>query len=241
MRLAVISDIHANLPALEAVLRDIARRGVEGIISLGDHVSGGPNCDEVVAVLEAAEVKAVVGNCDLAVLAEDEAQGREQYLKKGLGETGREVFSWTRSHTGAKARQFLAQLPAQLYIEEDGLTILCTHGSPERPNEYLGADTPEERLVELFDGTGADVMVVGHTHLPLVREVGERLLVNPGSVGAPYDGDPRASYLIIDTEGQFRAEHVRVTFDVESYAALCVSSGLPKSQATAIAKGLPAE
>jgi putative phosphoesterase len=241
MRLAVISDIHGNLPALEAVMGDIARRGVEGIVSLGDLVSGGPNCDEVVAVLEASEAQAVVGNCDLAVLDEDEAQARERYLKKGLGESGREVFSWARQHTGAKAREYLSGLPAQLYIEEDGLTLLFTHGSPERPNEYLGADTPEERLVELFEGTGADIMVVGHTHLPLVREVGERLLINPGSVGAPYDGDPRASYLIIDTEGQFRAEHVRVTFDVESYAALCVSSGLPKSQAIAVTKGLPVE
>ncbi len=241
MRLAIVSDIHANLPALEAVMKDMARRDVDGAVNLGDIVGYGPHCDEVVAALQKAEMREVVGNYDLAVLAEDEAQGRERFLKSDLSPVEREVFTWTRQHTGAATRQYLAELPAQLYIEEQGLTILFTHGSPERPNEYLGADTPEERLIELFEGTGADIMVVGHTHLPLVREVGERLLVNPGSVGAPKDGDPRASYLILDTEGQFRAEHVRVTFDVESFAQVCVSSGLPKSQATAFTRGLSAQ
>lgn len=241
MRLAVVADIHANLPALEAVMKDMARREVEGVVNLGDIVGYGPHCDEIVEALEKAEMQGVVGNYDLAVLAEDETHGRELFLKPDLGPVAREVFTWTRQHTGAATRQYLAELPAQLYMEEQGLTMLFTHGSPERPNEYLGADTPQERLEELFEGTGADIMVVGHTHLPLVREVGDNLLINPGSVGAPKDGDPRASYLILDTEGQFRAEHVRVTFDVESFARFCVSSGLPKSQAEAFTKGLPAQ
>ncbi|GAB4271440.1 MAG: metallophosphoesterase family protein [Deferrisomatales bacterium] len=237
MRLAVLSDLHANLPALEAVLQDIAGRDVEGVIHLGDLVGYGPHPDAVVDRVRREEMTGVVGNYDLAVCDPDPAAGLARYLKPTLSEVGRRTYEWTRQHVSRETVAFLEGLPAQLRVEEGDRVFLFAHASPERPNEYLLPDTPAARLEELFRGTGAHILVVGHTHLPLVREVGDRLLLNPGSVGKPKDGDPRASYLILDTGRGLQVEHVRVEFAVERVVADSVESGLPREQAEALRLG----
>ncbi len=237
MRLAVIADVHANLPALLAVLKDMAARNVEGVVHLGDLVGYGPHPNEVVAKIKELEVPGVVGNYDLAVTHPDEAAGMAEFLKAPNNELGEIVYRWTRAHINEETRAFLKELPATMTIEENGRSMTFFHGSPERANEYLLENTEEVRFAELFELTGADVMVGGHTHQPTAREVGGGLFLNPGSVGRPKDGDPRASYMILDTEGGFRAEHVRVTFNVESVAADCVSSGLPEEQAEGLKLG----
>ena len=181
MRLAILADIHANLPALEAVLRDVAGRGVEGLLHLGDLVGYGPHPEAVVARVREQEIAGVVGNYDLAVCHPDAEEGAARYLRPDLSEVGWQTYRWTRARVGAATREVLSSLPAQLHIEEGARSFLLTHGSPERPDEYLLPDTPEARLRELFEGSGADVLVVGHTHLPQAREVGNRLLLNaPG-------------------------------------------------------------
>lgn len=238
MRIAVISDVHANLPALLAVLKDMAGRGVEGVISLGDLVGYGPHPNEVVEKMRELDISGVVGNYDLAVCHESGAEAMEKYLKHPVSEVARATFEWTREKTNAESREYLAGRPASLWIEEGDLTFLFVHGSPDAPNEYLKPDTPDERLAELLEKSGADVMFAGHTHLPMVRRVGEKVVANPGSVGRPKDGDPRASYLIVDTEAGLRLENVRVTFDVESVAKDCVISGLPGEQAEGLRLGL---
>ncbi|MBI5018066.1 MAG: metallophosphoesterase family protein [Deltaproteobacteria bacterium] len=237
MRVAVLSDIHGNLAALEAVLRDAARRNVEDVLHLGDLVGYGPRPEEVVARVQTEGIPGVVGNYDLAVCHPDAEEGRARYLKASISDAGRRTYLWTREHVGAEARSFLHGLPAQLRVQEGDRVFLFTHGSPERPNEYLLPETPEERLEELFAGTGADVLVVGHTHRPHVREVGTQLLLNPGSVGRPKDGDIRASYLVLDTDAGLRVEQVRVEFDVESVAADSIRSGLPSEQADDLRRG----
>jgi putative phosphoesterase len=237
LRIAVLSDIHGNLAALEAVLRDAARRSVEGFLHLGDLVGYGPRPRECVERVRAEEIPGVVGNYDLAVCRADPEEGLSLYLKASISDVGRRTYRWTREHVDEGAREFLAGLPAQLRFEEGELAFLFAHGSPERPNEYLLPDAPEDRLRQLFEGTGADVLVVGHTHLPQARRLGERLLLNPGSVGKPKDGDPRASYLVVDSEAGLRAEQVRVEFDVESVARESIESGLPPEQAEALRHG----
>jgi len=237
VRIAVLSDIHGNLSALEAVLRDAADRGVDGFLHLGDLVGYGPRPLECVERVRAVGFAGVVGNYDLAVCHEDAEAGLTSYLKPSISDVGRLTYLWTREHVDAGSREFLSGLPAQIRVEEGERVFLFTHGSPERPNEYLLPDTPEERLTRLFAGTGAHVLVVGHTHLPQVREVGGHLLLNPGSVGRPKDGDLRASYLVLDTESGLRVEHVRVEFDVESVATDSIRSGLPPEQADSLRLG----
>lgn len=237
MRLAILSDIHGNLAALEAVLRDVAGRGVEGLVHLGDLVGYGPHPNEVVARVLEQEIGGVVGNYDLAVCHPDAVEGAEHFLRPDLSEVARAIYHWTRERVSDATREALGALPAQLVITEGPRRFLFTHGSPERPNEYLLAETPAARLETLFAGSCADVLVVGHTHVPLARNLGEHLLLNPGSVGNPKDGDPRAAYLILDTETGLTAEQVRVEFDVETVAAASVHSGLPWQLAEALRRG----
>jgi putative phosphoesterase len=238
MRIAVFSDVHGNLTALEAVIKDMAQRDLEGAVHLGDLVGYGPRPNEAVARVKELDIPGVVGNYDLAISHPDAETGLENFIKQPVSDVARRTFLWTYEKTSAESREFLMERSAKIMIEEGPLRFLFTHGSPERPNEYLFPDTPEERLVDLFEATGVDVMVVGHTHLPMARQVGERLILNPGSVGRPKDGDPRASYMILDTEDGIRAEQVRVQFDVESVARDCVDSGLPKEQADGLRRGL---
>lgn len=239
MRLAIISDIHGNVEALEAVLKDVDMRGVEGVLHLGDLVGYGPRPNEAVALVKERGMEGVVGNYDLAVLCDDGEEGLRKYLKPSISDVGRATYEWTREKTDGPSREFLAQLPTHVFFEEGETTYLLTHGSPERPNEYLKADTPPERLDELFKASEAQVMIVGHTHLPMALEHGENmLLLNPGSVGKPKDADPRASYLIVDTEKELRVEHIRVAFNVESVAEESVLFGLPREQADALLKGV---
>jgi putative phosphoesterase len=227
LRLAVLSDIHGNLPALDAVLLDIAKRNVDGIIHLGDLVGYFPHSNEVVARIRAEGIDGVVGNYDLAVCHPDPEEAVAKYLKPGISEKRKQVYYWTRQNTSDATKEYLSKNSAGIYVEEGDRTFLFTHGSPEKVNEYLLPEVSDERLSVLFDKSGADVLVVGHTHQPMAREVGGNLLLNPGSVGKPKDSDPRSSYMIIDTENGFEALHIRVTFDVESVARDCVLSGLP--------------
>lgn len=237
MRLAILSDIHGNLEALDAVLLDAARRNVEGVVHLGDLVGYGPRPEEVVGRVRDEGIPGVVGNYDLAVCAEDAARGQVDYLKPSISPVGLATYLWTRERMGEETRSFLSSLPAQIRMEEGSRSFLLAHGSPERANEYLLPETPETRLQDLFQASGAEVLVVGHTHLPQVREVGSWVLLNPGSVGKPKDGDPRAAYLLVDTEAGFRAEVVRVEFDVERVVAESIRSGLPPEQAESLRSG----
>lgn len=238
MRIAVIADIHANLPALKAVLSDMAGRGVEGVVHLGDLVGHGPHPDQAVSLVRAQGITGVAGNYDLAVLEPEAGPAAEKLLKKPLTPWAMKTLEWTRENASEETKEYLKTLPALFWIEEGDRKMLFVHGSPEAPNEYLTPETPDQRLIELLDSTGADIIFAGHTHLPMARELGGRLVINPGSVGKPKDGDPRASYIIVDTENGFVAERIRVTFDVESVAEDCVISGLPAEQAEGLRKGL---
>ncbi len=179
----MLADVHGDLGALEAVLRDAERRGVEGAVHLGD-LAGGADPAGVVARVRADGLAGVVGDADLDALA---APGAPE-----------------------EVRAFLGDLPAQLVLQEGDTAFLLVHASPEGPRQGLDEATPQDRLEHIFGATGVQVIVAGHTHRPLARRVGERVLLNPGCVGRGLDPDPRPSYLILETESGLAALHVRV-------------------------------
>lgn len=238
MRIAVISDVHANLYALESVLADIHRREADEILCAGDLVGYGPHPNQVVERIKALGIRCVQGNYDDAVANARLVCGCD-YPDAQSMEVGIASLSWTDERLTPDNREFLRLLPATLRLRAGECRLLLAHGSPRRLNEYLHADTPAERLAEIFDQTDADVLVVGHTHRPYHRQVGRRHLINAGSVGQPRDGDNRAAYVIIRFDAAPRVEIIRVPYDVEAVAAELVEAGLPEALAEALRTARP--
>lgn len=235
VRVALLGDVHANLPALEAVLSDAAARGAEAIWNVGDWVGYNAFPEEVVARLRRAGAISIVGNYDVKVLKypRKEAAWRERKRPEKLL-----AFGWAYRRLSAESREYLASLPRQRRLEAEGRRVLLVHGSPASIDEHLYLDTPEERMRELAEMAKADLVVCGHSHRPFQRRVGEVLFVNTGSVGRQDDGDPRATYATLAVEdGRFVVEHHRVEYDVERAVAAIRRHGLPEAFAEMMRRG----
>lgn len=231
MQVALIGDVHANLPALEAVLAHAAEQGVEAVWNAGDFVGYGAFPDEVVTQLQhgSQSTLSIVGNYDLKAL-------QKEKLPKAPDK--RLAFQWTYDHLSPESRAYLRSLPQEIRLEAEGKRILLTHGSPASNEEHLTPETPEERLRELAQMARADVILCGHSHQPFVRQVEGVWFVNAGSVGRPDDGDPRASYAILQiAPNLFQAHHYRVAYDVGRAAAAIRERGLPEAFAQVILQG----
>lgn len=236
MRYALISDIHANLPALEAVLADIAaRRDVSATYHLGDLVGYAPWPDEVVRLLRDAGIPGVAGNYDSTVAADYEHCGC-RYEDKRQEELSHLSYEWTRAHVSADTKAYLATLPFRIDLRPlgghtSGPTVVFVHGNQSLNTVYVTEDRPDGFLSKMAESTGAspgDVVCFGHTHLPWHRVIDGIHFVNTGSVGRPKDGDPRAGYVLltVSVDG-VRPEFVRVDYDVEKAAGAILESGLP--------------
>jgi predicted phosphodiesterase len=241
MRIAVISDIHSNLRALEAVLGAVGE--VDAIWHLGDIVGYGPEPQAVVERLRAVGATGVRGN-------HDDAGGGGSSIEF-FNPDGVRAMEWTRANIDEETRLYLAGLPERRV--PDGLDFTLAHGSPTDPIwEYL--DSPEAAQANLA-AFGTPYCLVGHTHVPRVfRESrgrmkmsavdgetileldGRRMILNPGSVGQPRDGDPRSSYMLIDTAAGHAAWH-RVEYDVAATQAAIVAAGLPLHLARRLSSG----
>ena len=239
-RIAVLSDIHANMPALEAVWADMKSEDIKECYHLGDLVGYNPFPTEVVAFIKKKGVPGVVGNYDLAV-ATSISDPVSAYLKPTISETGRAAYTWTVDHVQAEDRRYLMNLPSSLNLTLSGLKLTLVHGSTESVKEYLYPDTPEERLEALLEKTAANILLCGHTHLPMIRRTRSGLVINPGSVGKPKDGDPRASYVILEmAQGHVETVFRRVEYSVAEVVAATHRSGLPQAMAVSLEKGASA-
>lgn len=236
MRLAVISDIHGNLPALEAILEDIAGQQAETVYHLGDLVGYNPFPEEVVTRVRDLGLTGVVGNYDLAVAAEVPDPVAE-FLNPAITEMGRAIYHWTRERVRQETKAYLRGLPRRLSLQVAGRRLLLTHGSPRHVREYLRPRLTDAELAPVVGEISEEVLLVGHTHIPLVRQVAGKWLVNPGSVGFPKDGDPRASYALLEVEGEVRVEIRRVVYDVERTARALLAAGLPPQAAADLRQG----
>jgi len=212
MLVAFISDIHGNLPAFEAVLERI--EVCDEIYCCGDVVGYYPFPDEVVELMISFNVRSVLGNHDYAVLTGDFT---------GFNSMAREAGMWTAKHMSDRTLDYLAELPFS--IKTDLFEIY--HGMPGEGLETLFEYVFPEDVDQLVDLIGGNRnVVVGHTHIQFVRWFGKSFFLNPGSVGQPRDGDPRAAYAILDTEN-WRIRLERTEYNIEEVCEAVERAGLP--------------
>jgi len=248
MRYALISDIHANLPALDAVLADIdGRPDVDAAYHLGDLVGYAPWPNEVVAKLREAGIPGVAGNYDSTVATDYKHCGC-RYEDARQEQLSHLSYQWTRMHTFAETKAFLGGLPFRIDIRPlgghvAGPTVTLLHGNQVLNTVYVYDDRPDSFLEKMASGVGAragDILCFGHTHIPWHRTVGGTHFVNTGSVGRPKDGDWRAGYVLLDvsaSEPHVRVELVRVDYDVELAATAILESELPNDFADYLRTG----
>jgi len=224
---ALIGDVHANLPALEAVLAHAREQGVEAIWNVGDFVGYGAFPDEVVKLLQSERAVSISGNYDLKTL---QVRRKKAKWQKNKHPDKLFAFEWAYNHLSAESRDYLKSLPQEQRLTVGGKRILLTHGSPDSNEDPLTPETPDDHLRELALKANADVIISGHSHQPFARRVDEVWFINTGSVGRPDDGDPRACYAVLRiTPESLDVQHYRVEYDTERIAAAIRDHGLPES------------
>jgi putative phosphoesterase len=224
---AVITDIHGNLPALQAALARIAELGIEDVFCGGDLVGYGPHPNEVCAVIAERNIPTIYGNYDYAIARDEEDCGCA-YVTPHDRQLGQLSVDWTLKHASQPSKDFMRALPFDLRLQVGEVNVHLVHGSPRKVNEYLFEDKPA-RLYERLAAAETDpVLVFGHTHKPWVREYGGVLFVNCGSVGKPKDGDPRGAFAVLTAAaGGVDVTIERVEYDADAVAAEVREVGLP--------------
>jgi putative phosphoesterase len=230
-RVAVITDIHANLPALEATLAWIDGQGVEDVYCGGDLVGYGPRPNEVCSLIAERGIPTIYGNYDWAIARDEEDCGCA-YIDEHDKEIGQLSVDWTLEHTDRESKDFMRELPFDLRFELGGRRVRLVHGSPRKVNEYLFDDKPAKTFERIAASADCDVLVFGHTHKPWVREYGGVLFVNCGSVGKPKDGDARAAFAALSMNGGgLEVEIPRVDYPAAEVAVEMREVGLPEELA----------
>ncbi len=256
MRIALFSDIHANLPALEAFFADVENRKPDAIYCLGDLVGYNIWPNEVINEIRKRGIPTIAGNYDQGIgLMSDECGCA--YKTEPEKDMGKISISYTNSLVKRDERKYLRTLPAHIKVEfqlnNDKLNLLLVHGSPRKINEYLFEDREEKSMLRIMQNADADIMCFGHTHKPYHRILAETTddktrychAINIGSVGKPKDGDPRGGYVMLNinenssilTPESIEMEFIRFEYDVEKAAKAVEASLLPNEYADMLRKG----
>ncbi|WP_028523303.1 metallophosphoesterase family protein [Runella limosa] len=255
MKIALFSDIHANLPALEAFFQDVDSRQPDAIYCLGDLVGYNIWPNEVANAIRKRNIPTIAGNYDFGIgrMSKDCGCAYKTDHEKSNGNVS---ISFTNEIMNDEERQYLRTLPAHIKVEfqlnEDKLNLLLVHGSPRKINEYLFEDREEKSLLRIMRDADADVMCFGHTHKPYHRTLAEtsedktryRHAINIGSVGKPKDGDPRGCYVMLYINDNssilypesIQVEFIRFEYDVEKAAKAVEDSPLPNEYADNLRK-----
>ncbi len=229
IKIAVISDIQGNAVALEHVLQEIHRHGIDRIVCLGD-VASGPEPAKVISLLREKNVMGVRGNMDdvilnpLAYTGSDEAEQKYTVMDH-----------WCHQQLSASDRDYLRDLPLTYALDLGLLTGLCFHGSPHSPEDVVEAVTPADQLHALLRDTPQSVLITGHMHQPMLRKFGEQFIINPGSVGLPYGGRRLmpvcAEYAILSVTGRdLNIAFQQVHYDPALFKQRVLASGMPHSE-----------
>ncbi|MFN8619482.1 MAG: metallophosphoesterase family protein [Chloroflexota bacterium] len=242
LRIAVVSDIHGNLAALDAALLDIASHKPDRLFIAGDLVMNGPRPSEVVQrvmTLEKAGAFVVQGNTDIAV-ADGDYAAAFPWLDE-VPDSQRQVAEWAHDQLIPDELDYLRRLPAERRLWAGETLVLLTHASPGSQTAGLGTDLDPTVLVQRVTRSDARVIVCGHTHIADVRELGRKLIVNPGSCGYAFDDDAGAGWAMLTLEdGQApSAELHRAAYDADAVAMEVSDRGLPGDvyRAATIRKG----
>ncbi|MBC8984176.1 metallophosphoesterase family protein [Pedobacter sp. N36a] len=203
MKIAIISDIHANLPALKAVLEDISLFNPDQIYCLGDLTDAAPWHNEVIELIQERNIPTIMGNHDERIAFDHPVHPLK---KHSLAEQQARLaaIEYTKKDIIPANKAFLSGLPASLKIEMDGIRILLVHGSPDSNEEYLYEDAEESKLSEMFAQQQVEVIISGHTHLSYIRYLRgstpqqPRLMINAGAVGRSKENDRKAAYLQLE-------------------------------------------
>lgn len=236
MRIALISDIHANLPALDAALADIRRQGADQIVFLGDAATIGPYPCETLARLRALDCVCIMGNHDEVMLNPSRAADLQ------IGNSIIPSLAWGISQLSQEDFDFLRSFRPAYELDLDGTTMLCFHGSPLSNTDVLLATTEESMVDKFFAGQSAAILAGGHTHIQMLRQRGQQIILNPGSAGNaflhPYlPGGatpillPWAEYALVRVEKDgWSAELRRVPFDTEAVRRAAAASQNPSRE-----------
>ncbi len=223
MKIGFISDVHANLPALEAVFRDMSARNIGPVYCAGDILGYYTYPDEVVELLQRRKVNCFAGNHDRAVLVGT----------KGMNSIAAAAIEWTREHMSSATRDFINDLPNSIHRPIEEVMVAVHHGSPRHMSEYIFEEHVSDELLAI---AGAKLLVLGHTHMPYQAQFPTGHVINPGSVGQPRDGDPRASYAILDSS-EWTFSTVRVVYDQRTVMEKIRENKLPEMLASRLMRG----
>lgn len=256
MKIALFSDIHANLPALEAFFKDVETKNPDAIYCLGDLVGYNIWPNEVINEIRKRGIPTITGNYDFGIGRSSDDCGCA-YKTDGEKALGKVSIAYTNEAVKKEERAYLRTLPAHIRLEfqlnENKLNVLLVHGSPRKVNEYLFEDRDEKSLLRIMEQADADVMCFGHTHKPyhcilpseLTDNTHFRHAINIGSVGKPKDGDPRGCYVLLTINEQssisdkdsISVEFLRFEYDVEKAAKAVEDSPLPNEYADMLRNG----
>lgn len=213
IKIAVISDVHANVPALKAVLSDIKKKKAAEIWNLGDNVGYSPFPNEVLASLRQEKVKGVLGNYDKKVLAFPSVQKK---WRKEKAPAKYFSFQWASRCLSKAHKRYLENLPEQRRIKRAGIRFLLVHASPLDIDEVVSEQTPLRRFLFLAKAARADVVLFGHSHFYFDKKIAGTRFINPGSVGRSFDGKQRASYVMLEIDDKkLTLKRCRLSYDID--------------------------
>ena len=227
-KVGVLSDIHANLYALQKVFQDGEERGIEVYLNAGDSIGFGPCPNEVLELLCEKNVLSIIGNYDAQIL---EGKKTDAKGEKRMG------FKFTTKELAISSKDYLGSLPRELRLEVAGKRLLVTHGSAESIEEHIYPGTPAERLKKSCLHRQSHIIVLGQSHEQFCKDSNSVCFVNPGSVGRPSDGNPQTAYAILSFS-PFKIDFIRLDYDIEGAAIALRKKGLPESFAQMLLRGV---
>lgn len=227
MKIAVFSDIHGNIEALDAVLRDIEAFKVDHLICLGDLVGYLPFPNEVIECVKSLDIPVIMGNYDQGTGFDLDDCGCA-YPSEEERKLGDLSLRWTQKEVNAENKRYLQSLLPQYSLELEGKKLLFVHGSPRKINEYLFEERPESSILRMFSEDKPHLLACGHTHKAYIKTIDSMILLNDGSVGRPKDGIPGFSWALIELEQEaINCSIHRVACDLALLKKHFPASGLP--------------